>query len=168
VWTDLATGERLIDDGGVTRPSSIARYGDGGVVVAWQSQGAFLTGSAAGPPLAFSWNDGLSPEGLATSGETTYWTFRNGGVIRRRDVDGGISTIAQGENGPYSLAADDTGVYWLTAAGTLRHIRNGAVTTLASGFDATDDKSMARGIALTTDYVFWCTRNKVLRISKPK
>src|SRR5262249_26364318 len=57
---------------------------------------------------------------LASNSDGVFWTRFGEGIVRMRDRSSLTTDIASGELEPYGLAADGTGVYWLTGNGTLR------------------------------------------------
>lgn len=101
------------------------------------------------------------PQGLA-------WTLYSQGKVRIRESSGLISEVA-GEDHPYGLAADASGVYWLTPNGRLRRWSGGTTTTIAEGFGTEADQQVApyrHAVALTQSYVVWLTQSEVRRIAK--
>jgi hypothetical protein len=108
-------------------------------------------------------------DGIVAQGQGVYWTKLGSGQVRGQTSPAGASTIAATEVSPWALAADDSGVYWLTANGKLRRKRPDQELppeTLAQDFAALGDRSL-QGLALTANHAVWLTADgRVLRIDK--
>lgn len=100
-------------------------------------------------------------ENLALSGGWLYWTTSSGRVMRQPTNGGslGQQTLAQGQDAPRALAADERGVFWLnTATGmilTCAPTPSGGCTpkSVATGPPASPDETA--GMALDATHVYW-------------
>jgi len=112
-------------------------------------------------------------ESIAVDTVGVYWTRPGDGLVKMLDhADNTTKPIASSEGMPFGVAADDSGVYWLTNDGKLRRWRPSAQdalppSTVSSGFKASFADRRGRRIALTSQYVVWITSDgKVLRHAK--
>jgi hypothetical protein len=84
-----------------------------------------------------------------------YWASEDAGSVNKGLFAGGcptaITTLASGQDAPYSLAADGTYVYWANSGGTVNEVPlgGGTVTTLARG------QGYIPSLAADGTYVYW-------------
>lgn len=121
-------------------------------------------------PTAFITNE-TDPRTLARNAGGIFFS-RVENLIRMRDRSGGTSDVATTETGVHAMAADETGLYWLTND-SVRHWSpvTKTIETLASGFDTTTgidplNRSRMHKITLTTKYVVWLSATEVWRVEK--
>lgn len=108
----------------------------------------------------------------ATDSFATYWA-RQGAVYAKAKTSGAArTTLASPENDPFSLVADDQGLFWLTRDGLLRtssavQLDGGAARTLASGLKVNFADRRITAVALAPAFVVWATSDgKILRTSR--
>jgi hypothetical protein len=180
----------LTTDTGSTNQGTIRRYGTDfspGMAIAIQTPPfglavsgslAYVTEPTAGNVTVITSSISVPMTGepdcrsIAADASDVFWARPLTGDIRRgvSNGAGGASTLASGEDHPFSLAADDSGVYWLTKDGKLRRKRVDQElppATLAAGLKTSFSDLGVQAIALTPSYVVWLTSDgRVLRLAK--
>jgi hypothetical protein len=107
---------------------------------------------------------------VATSSLGVYWTTPSDVSVKNSSADAG-APLAASQNAPFSLIADDQGVYWLTKNGELQSAGTAPgerpLRTIARDFPVLFPDVPIRAIALTPTYVVWLTSDgQILRLAR--
>jgi sugar lactone lactonase YvrE len=178
-WTDQEAGTVLKAPANGGSAVTLASGLSGPAAIAIDATSAYFTtfgGSVmkvsldGGSPVALAsgLGQGTLP-GIAVGAQEVYWTDAATGTVMEVPIGGGAPvTLASGQVSPGGIAADSSGVYWVTAGdgsagfnGTVMKVGldGGDPVTLVSG------QPYPSGIALDAVSVYWADGD-VLRLAK--
>jgi hypothetical protein len=158
---NLATGQR--------GPSAVA-FDDANIYWANTSDGSVMKApKAGGAPTALATAQ-ASPCGLSVSQGQIVWTnaAADGAVMKLAIAGGTPETLAGQQVAPCSVAADLESVYFAPnrIAGPLMRVARTGGAPAALAADATPAETSHNTVAVNDRYVYWTTRDAVLRLAK--